>query len=483
MKNIILVIIAIKVLGLLYKIITTRMLGLDGMRLISMITPTLSLALAISSLSIQSVCNQNIASNINIKTTRISVIMLSCLRVTLLSSSIISLILLLSFPIYKYIYGEPFIYYPLLFCIPLLFFSNISGVIKGYLEATNDFNTPYISNLVESLTKILLTVILLIIFKNQTMENKIIIVFMSLAISELSSNIVLSYKIKHKRKIRLVNTNRYELKVLKQAIPLTLSSLIVTITSYFTPFIFYYACSKINVSLYEATTYIALVSSYAIPLLISGQYGVLTIAKFIFPSITKSIGNSIEQARILDKAFIISLIISVISFTICYFQSEFMLSFMFDDVTSKSIVKFLAPVFLLVYFDPIFITILQSYKKEKSLLVITIISEIISISSIYLLTINKHLNTSGYIFGYSIGLLLRCILLGYTSLKTISYTPSKKKIAPFLLISIVYISILFFVRGTIIFFIITILYLLLSLLFYYYLNNNKSIHFHLKMHK
>ena len=150
-----------------------------------MITPTLSLALAISSLSIQSVCNQNIAANLNIRTTRISVIMLSCLKITLLSSSIISIMLLLSFPIYKHIYQESFIYYPLLFCIPLLFFSNISGVMKGYLEATNNFRTPYLSNLVESLTKLLLTIILLVIFKHQSIENKTLIVFASLAISEL----------------------------------------------------------------------------------------------------------------------------------------------------------------------------------------------------------------------------------------------------------------------------------------------------------
>lgn len=448
-----------------------------------MITPTLSLALAVSSLSIQPVCNQNIASNLNIKSTSISVIMLSCLRVTLLSSSIISILLLLSFPIYKHIYQEGFIYYPLLLCIPLLFFSNISGVMKGYLEATNDFKTPYLSNLVESLTKLLLTVILLIIFKKQAIEIKTIIVFAALAASELSSNIVLSYKIKHKRKLRIIKTNKYEIKILKQAIPLTLSSLVVTITSYITPFIFYYACKKINIDFYESTTYLALVSSYAIPLLISGQYGVLTISKFVFPNITKTIGNTVEQTKILDKAFIISIIISVASFTICYFQSEFMLSFMFDDTTSEHIVKFLSPIYLFVYLDPIFITILQSYKKEKSLLVVTIISQIISVISIYLLSSTLFFNTSGYIVGYSIGLLLKCTLLGYICIKTTKYIPSKSKLLPILALSIAYILILFFNKNTVYFFIITILYLLLSLLFYYYLYNNKLAHFHKVRHK
>lgn len=448
-----------------------------------MITPTLSLALAISSLSIQSVCNQNIAANLNIRTTRISVIMLSCLKITLLSSSIISIMLLLSFPIYKHIYQESFIYYPLLFCIPLLFFSNISGVMKGYLEATNNFKTPYLSNLVESLTKILLTIILLIIFKHQSIENKTIIVFASLAISEFSSNIVLSYKIKHKRKIKLIKTNNYEIKVLKQAIPLTLSSLVVTITNYITPFVFYYACQKINIEFYESTTYLALVSSYAIPLLISGQYGVLTISKFIFPNITKTIGNNVEQSKILDKAFIICIIISIISFAICYFQSEFMLNLMFNDITSKKIVKFLSPIYLFVYLDPIFITILQSYKKENKLLIITIFSEMISIIAIYFLSSNLFFKTAGYIIGFSIGLLIKCILLGYTSIRVAKYKPDKKKYISLLSISALYLLLLFLSSATVYFFTITLLYLLLSLLLYYYFYNNKLAHFHIKKHK
>ena len=128
-----------------------------------MIYPSLGLCLAISSLSIQSVCNQNIASNIIKKNTRVSIIMLSCLKITLLSSSLVSIFILFSFPIYKYIYNDSFIYYPLLLCIPLLFFSNTSGVMKGYLEANNEFNIYYLSNVIESIVKMALTITLLII--------------------------------------------------------------------------------------------------------------------------------------------------------------------------------------------------------------------------------------------------------------------------------------------------------------------------------
>ncbi|MBO5711819.1 MAG: oligosaccharide flippase family protein [Acholeplasmatales bacterium] len=155
----------IKLFGIVYRMISTRLLGLEGMRLMSLITPSLSLCLCLSSFSIQTVCNQKIASNIENKKLRVSAILLASFKVTMISSCIVAIAMLLSFPIYKYFYQNSFIYYPLLACIPLIFFSNTSGVMKGYLEGVNNFHTTHISNLLESLAKILFTVVLLYLYK------------------------------------------------------------------------------------------------------------------------------------------------------------------------------------------------------------------------------------------------------------------------------------------------------------------------------
>ncbi len=347
--------------------------------------------------------------------------------------------------------------------------------MKGYLEANNEFNTTYFSNFVESLAKIFLTVGLLLLFKNKSLEFKTIIVFACLALSELSSNLVLSYKIKHNRKIKLIKTNSYEKKVLKQAIPLTLSSLTTTISGYITPFVYYYACSKINIDFLESTTYFALVTSYAIPLLISGQYGILTISKFIFPNITKNKSNLKKQNNILDKSFIISIVVAVVSFTLCFFQADTMLNLMYGDITSSRIVKFLAPIYLFIYFDPICIVILQSYKKEKCLLWVTILSQVVTVISIYFLSMHPFFNTAGYIVGFSIGALFKCILLFYISIKTSKYRPNSSKLFTYIILSILYIALLFFSKNIIYYLIISILYMLLSILFYYWFYNKSKL--------
>ena len=187
------------------------------MRLTSLILPTLSLSLCLSTLSLPTVVNQNIANNTFNQTTKTRTILKSALRITLVSSSLISIILLFSFPLYKYIYQNEFIYYPLLICIPLIYVSNSTGLLRGYLEANNKFNETYLANLFEQIAKISLTFILLFIYKNESVQTKILITFTSMTLSEFASFFYLAVKIKKRNKINYfqVKTNGYEKNILK----------------------------------------------------------------------------------------------------------------------------------------------------------------------------------------------------------------------------------------------------------------------------
>lgn len=109
----------------------TRFLKIDGMVIYSLLMPTLSLSIALSSFNIQIVCNQNISQNSD----SVRNILKSALKINIITSSIVSIIILLLFPFAKTIYGSDIIYYPLLTIIPLIYFSNFSGIMKGYLEA------------------------------------------------------------------------------------------------------------------------------------------------------------------------------------------------------------------------------------------------------------------------------------------------------------------------------------------------------------
>jgi stage V sporulation protein B len=394
----------------------------------------------------------------------------------MISSSIVAIIMLLSFPIYKYFYQNSFIYYPLLACIPLIFFSNTSGVMKGYLEGINNFHTTYISNFLESLAKILFTVILLYLYKSYSPEIQVLLAFISLASSEAISLIYLAFKIKKYKKssIKNIETNGLEKDIFKQALPLTLEGLTTTIGGWITPFIFYDGCKRSSIDFYSSTSYYNLAQSYAIPLLFSGQFAMLTIAKFIYPSISKNLNDLSKIHLIFNKSLIIGLLLSIFCFTLCFTYPKEALNILYGNTKSESIVIFLAPLYFFIYFDPIFIIILQSFKKGKALLAISTTTQILSMILIYLLSSNPIFNTTGYVIGLSIAYLVKFVLLVIVTLKTIKYKITINKNIIFLLLSLLYFLLVYFIRGYLYYFILSTAFLLLYLPLYYFLNNKKS---------
>ncbi|MDE5715782.1 MAG: oligosaccharide flippase family protein [Anaeroplasmataceae bacterium] len=460
----------IKILGLIYKILLTRILTIEGMRIMSLIFPTLSLVLCISSLSISTVVNQNIAAKLNSSKTIIK----SAFNITFISSSITSIILLFSFPIYKIIYQTSFVYYPLLICIPLIYLSNTSGLLKGYLEANNNFKVTYISNFFEQISKFFMTFFLLLIFNKQSLEFKIILCFLALMLSEVISFIYILSKVKRKRKFRTINvpTNGYEKNILKQAMPLTFEQLIMTITGYLEPLLFYYSIGKTGVDLYSATLYYTKVTSYAIPLLIFAHFGVVSIAKFTFPKITKNINNETNLKAILNKSFFLCIIIATFNLVISSFYAKETLYLMYKDSSAYAIVQGLAIFYFVFYFNPIFVVTLQSFKKEKRLLATSIITSIVTLSLIAILT--YFYSFSGFLYSIIIGNLLRFVLLFIQTQNLIHFRPNYKKAIPLLLILIGYYLLNFYFRSLSLLILSTLICGLLAFLLYLYFFGNKT---------
>ncbi len=468
----------IKVLGLIYKILLTRILTIEGMRIMSFVFPTLSLVLCLSSLSISTVVNQNIAAKLNNSKT----ILKSAFRITFISSSIISIFLLFSFPLYKVIYQNSFIYYPLLICIPLIYLSNTSGLFKGYLEANNNFKIPYFSNLYEQIAKFSLTFSMLFIFAKYSLEVKIFMCFFALMLSEVVSFTYLFFKVKKKHRFsyRAIDTKGYEKNILKQAFPLTLDQLAVTITGYLEPLIFYYAMGLHGYSIYEATLYYTKVSSYAVPLLLFAQFGILSIAKYTFPKITKNQGKK-ELQSILSKAFFLAAIIAASNMVISLFYAKETLQFMYNDASAAAIVEKMAIFYVLSYFNPLLISILQSYKQEKKLLFCSVASYTITLFLVFFLTYIY--GKTGFLTSIIIGNILKFSLLLFFANRYVHFKPNFVRMFLLLGIILIYLCFNYFYTGWLTLFISTLVCALLALGLFYFLYRNNKTYSYVKMHK
>ena len=397
----------IKILGLLYKMFLTRFLKIDGMIIYSLLMPTLSLSIALSSFNIQTVCNQNISEASN--STRN--ILKSALKINIITSSIVSIIILLFFPFAKAMYGSYIIYFPLLTIIPLIYFSNFSGIMKGYLEAKKNFITPALSNLLEQFAKIILSILFIFIVRDKDIYIKVIMAFLAMSLSEIFSFSFLIYKITRNNKIYWSRTHDSNKKaIFKQAAPLTIDHLIISIISFFEPILFFYFSNINNISRETSSKIYALTNQYAIPALTIIAFIPLTISKIIFPEAAKNINLLNKIHKKIDIAIIFIFICSLINFNLCRFHNEKILYFLYKDTSCQPITMILSYFFIAIYFSPLLVSILQAQKKELFLLIESIILNIISLGLLIIFTFIKRINLYSYPLAIAITSLLKVII-------------------------------------------------------------------------
>lgn len=462
--------------------ILTRILKIDGMVVYSLLIPALSLSICLSSYSIQIVCNQNVSENPG---RPIRNILKSAAKINIITSSLVSLAILCLFPFYKRMYGNPLVYYPLLTIIPLIFFSNFSGILKGYSEAKKDFTTPGISNLLEQCAKIALSVFFLYMARDKDVYTKVFVAFLAMSLSEIVSFTYLIFKIKKRTKINWFRTtDDYKKQILKQATPLTLEHFIIGIVSFIEPIVFYLGAELAGFTKESATLIYAITNQYAIPLLIIAAFISTTLAKTLFPYIAQSRGNLAPVKSRIDIALLITLAISILNFNICYFHSEIALKFLYNDTSAKPVVQLLSFAFFFSYYSPIFVSMLQASKCEIYLFIESIVINLLSLALMV-----------GLLFIPSIGIYAYPLALAVSSLlKNICHTiyiavklKYKISLKGFLLVFAVLLSNIALTKKLnfqpyVDFALANLLSLSLIAFYYFYFHSNKGLRYH-KKHK
>lgn len=448
------------------------------MKILTMIFPSVGLFLSLSSFSIQIVTNQMIALNKKSHEIRASTILISAIRITLITTSLASIILLSLLPIYKNIFNSTFIYFPLLLVIPILYFSNLSGVFKGYLEGTSQFIHPYISNVIESLIKLIVVTILLLIFKNLKASYKVLIIFIAYVIAEFSSFTYLLFLMNSKKgSIKIKFKKGLEIKMLKQALPLTLTIALGSLSSYLFPFFILFLANRLHIEPEEIITEYTIITSYAMPALVLFESVSTTLTKLIFPKITQLRDDKNELKKLLTKAFYIITIASILSFFISYYHTDLLLYLLYGNNISSTITKKLSPIYLLLYFNPLLVSILQANNKEKEIFIIQIITDTSMLLLTYIFTLI--FKVDGLLYGIAIYLIIKFIIL-----LIIVFKSSKIKLDIIELLSVSILSIIFILTINLsnieYHFQIALLYLVISLLLFPYDNNKVFLYFYRK---
>lgn len=407
-----------KILGMIIRIITTRIIGVDGIGLYMLIMPTYTLFITIATLSlpiaISKLVSENTRNNKNI--------VLGIIPIALIFNIIIITILILSSKLIACtLLQNNNLYYPIIAISITLPFITISNIIRGYFFGKQKMIPHVTSNLFEQITRLIITIVITPHLLKYEMSATITGLILYNIISELLSIIILIIFIPKNVTIKKsdIKPNPTNIKdTLEISIPTTTGRIINSIGGFLEPIIITFVLIKIGYGTSHITKEYGIISGFIFPMVMLPQFLSGAISSALLPTISTLNSKKNYQAikRKLSQAIIFSLLIGII-FTIifCIFPKQ-SLNIMFNTTEGYKYLILASPIFLLTYIQGPIISTLQAINKAKIVMTSSLIGTILKTISLYLLL---YLDINMYA-------LLIAILIQYLYITTYQYTKLKK---------------------------------------------------------
>lgn len=387
-KNIIILLISgalAKILGMIGKIIYTRIAGVNVVGLYTMITPTLMLIISITQfsfpISISKISaeekyeNKDILKNAYIIGFIIDILLM---LLVMLSASLIASMLhnkLLTPAIWSITIIIPFV--------------TISSIQRGFLHGKEDMLPASITNVTEEVVKIILITIFLPLAISKSDIKAVIFIILFNVITEITSIFIMKKSIDkkyvHKEK---GNINKKIIKeILNISIPTTSVRLISSVGFFLEPIILTSTLLATGFSSNYITLEYGIINSYIIPLLSIPSFFSISIASALLPNITKAYAKKRynEFNKKLIKLLILSVIVGLICIGFILIFPKQILKLVYNVNFGENYIYLIGPFFLVYYLQPTLSIALQAMGKTNKLFITSTISMIIKYGVLYIL--------------------------------------------------------------------------------------------------
>ena len=372
-----------KILGMIIKVIMTRIVGIEGISLYMLVFPTFSLFMTISQLGLPTAISKTISED----THNNKNVVLSIIPISLLFNIVLIFIIILISPLLSYLLNDERTYLPILSIIIVLPFDSLSSILRGYFFGRQKMLPHILSLLTEQIVRLLLIITFIpsILYKGITVAVSFLIGINM--ISEFISLIVLILCIKDKKisKSDLV-PNKKEIKnIFSIAIPTTTSRLIGSISYFFEPIIITSLLSINGYSINYIVEEYGLIEGFVLPLLLMPSFLTNALSSALIPDIAKKCVKKDIWAikRRIRQVIKISLIIGISVSVILYINPKYFLNLLYKVDKGSNYLRVLTPFFILLYIQYPLESILQGINKSKDIMknnIIGILSKLLFIT-------------------------------------------------------------------------------------------------------
>lgn len=340
-----------KILGMIIKIVMSRLIGTEGLGLYMLILPTFSLFIGISQLGMPVALAKLIAEeNRNNKKLFFSIV-----PVLLFVNVLLIIIIILFAPVLSNnLLHNNDTYYGILAIALVIPFTSISSICRSYFFGKERMVPHVVSNLVEDIVRLFLMIIGIPFVIDKGIKYAVCYIILSNIISEAISIIILFLFLPRKLVIRkddLKPDKSYISECLSIGIPNTTGRLIGSIGYFLEPIILSFVLLSVGYNNNFITREYGILSGYVMPIVLLPSFFTLAISQALLPVVSKefSKGNFKSVKRKIKLAIIFSLIIGIPATILFVMCPEFFLKVIYNTNEGVNYMKVIAPFCLLQY--------------------------------------------------------------------------------------------------------------------------------------
>lgn len=364
-----------KILGMIIKIVTNRLIGTEGLGVYMLIVPTFMLLISIAQLGFPIAISKLVAEEkSNNKNLVFSIIPISLI----INLIIIIFLFFASNYIANNLLHDKRTLYAIRSIGLVLPFISISSIMRGYFFGKQRMIPHIISNITEDIIRLITIIIGIPIALKSGIESAVNFIILSNIVSELTSIFVLFFFLPKNFKLNKedIKPNKKNIKnILNISIPTTGSRLIGNIGYFLEPVILTFFLLKNGYPNTYIVNEYGILTGYVMPILLLPSFFTLAISQALIPIVSKAYSDrNITYAKSkIKQSIIFSMVIGIPTTIILFLVPEIPLKLIYNTTKGSLYMKFMAPICLLYYFQTPLSSSLQAMGKANDSLKGTII--------------------------------------------------------------------------------------------------------------
>lgn len=362
-----------KVLGMLIKIIMSRLIGTEGLGLYMLVLPTFSLFIGLGQFGLPTALSKLVAE----KRKNNLRLFFSILPITMIINLILIISIILIAPtLANTLLHDNRCYLPILAIAVVIPFTSLSSICRSYFFGKEQMTPHVLSNLVEDVVRLILMLIGIPFFIEKGLEYAVCFIILSNVISELSSILVLFLFLPKNIQIKKENLKPkkdYMKESLSIGIPNTTGRLIGSIGYFLEPILLTTTLLACHYPSRYITREYGILSGYVMPLLLLPSFFTMAISQALLPVVSREYTNKnyTYVKRKVKQAITYSLLIGIPITLFFVTLPNLPLKLIYNTEEGMAYMRFLAPVCLFQYIQAPLSSCLDAMGKSKDAMVAT----------------------------------------------------------------------------------------------------------------